>query len=174
MTGTTPSKAPITLRAQPPSAAITPYGAFIAPPDAPGARARHDRWLAPVAGLAPSFHLNHVAPAKANTPIEQVERHPHSAQVFLPVDVARYLVTVMPAHPDGSPCPENALLFEVPGTLGIAYAPGVWHVGATVLDRAGHFAVLMWRGAQDDDVFTEIPACILSLDTELDRPSARV
>ncbi|MEM8663137.1 MAG: ureidoglycolate lyase [Pseudomonadota bacterium] len=171
MTGVMASASPITLQAQPPSVAIAPYGAFVTPPDTPGARARYDRWLAPVAGLTPSFHLNHVAPSPTNASLQQVERHPHAAQVFLPVDVSRYLVTVMPAHADGSPCPEAALLFDVPGTLGIAYAPGVWHAGARVLDRAGHFAVLMWRGAPDDDHFADIPACVLSLDTAVQPPS---
>lgn len=161
-----PSASPITLRAQSPSAAIAPYGAFITPPDVAGMRARYDRWLEPVSGLMPSFHLNHVSPIPADAPVERVERHPRAAQVFLPVDVSRYLVTVMPSHADGSPCPERGLLFEVPGTLGIAYAPGVWHAGARVLDRAGHFAVLMWRGAQDDDVFCDIPACVLSVDLD--------
>jgi ureidoglycolate lyase len=39
----------------------------------------------------------------------------------------------------------------------VIYAPGVWHMGATVLDRPGHFTVLMWRGgAEPDDEFREI------------------
>jgi len=39
----------------------------------------------------------------------------------------------------------------------VIYAKGVWHAAATVLDRAGNFVVLMWRGQPDDDDVIDIP-----------------
>jgi len=86
-----------------------------------------------------------------------VEHHPHAAQLFLPMGVSHYLVTVMPSDAVGSPDSAHALAFVVPGTLGVAYHPGTWHAGIAVLDAEASFAVLMWRGEKDDDVFAAIP-----------------
>jgi ureidoglycolate lyase len=56
----------------------------------------------------------------------------------------------------------RSVCLELPGTRGVIYAPGVWHMGATVLDRPGHFAVLMYRGGPDDDEFRAVPPMTLS------------
>jgi ureidoglycolate lyase len=71
-------------------------------------------------------------------------------------EVSRYLVTVMPSDESGAPDPGRALAFVLPGSLGVVYHPGTWHAGIAVLDAEASFAVLMWRGAEDDDVFTSI------------------
>ena len=39
----------------------------------------------------------------------------------------------------------------------MVYHPGTWHAGIAVLDAEASFAVLMWRGEKDDDVFAAIP-----------------
>jgi ureidoglycolate lyase len=91
-----------------------------------------------------------------------MERHPHAAQIFLPLDVSRYLVTVMPADAKGRPDPAHALSMVLPGTLGVVYRPGIWHAPILVLDRDGHFAVMMQRGAPDDDVIFTIPPLTLT------------
>jgi ureidoglycolate lyase len=132
----------------------------VEPPAHPGDRRLYSDWLAPVPGLALQFHMNHVAPSALPLQIAQVEAHPHAAQVFLPVDVDRYVVTVMPGG--DTPDPAGAVAVVLPGTVGIVYRPGVWHAGMTVLGRSGHFAVLMWRGAADDDRFAAIPPLTLT------------
>ena len=40
--------------------------------------------------------------------------------------------------------------------MGVVYHPGTWHAGITVLDSEATFAVMMWRGGEDDDVFAPI------------------
>lgn len=140
----------------PDAAAFAPFGALIEPPQAPGDRRMFSDWITPVAGLSLQFHINHVAPASLPLRLDQVERHPHSAQAFVPMDVSRYLVTVMPSRADGRPDPAAALCFLMPGTLGVVYRRDAWHAGITVLDRPGAFAVLMWRGAADDDVLADV------------------
>jgi ureidoglycolate lyase len=142
----------------PDAAALAPFGAVIDPPEAPGQRRMFSDWFTPVAGLSLQVHVNHVAPAALPLSLSQVEHHPHSAQAFVPMDVSRYLVTVMPRDARGAPDPSRALGFLMPGDRGIVYRAGAWHAGITVLDRRGHFAVLMLRGAADDDVFAPIPA----------------
>ena len=144
------------------AALFAPFGTVVRAPDAPGGRAQYGHHIAPRPGLALQFHMNAVAPSPLPLRLSQVERHPHAAQVFLPVDVGRYLVTVMAAQSGGSPDPAQTLCFLMPGTLGVIYHPGVWHAGATVLDKTGHFAVLMQRGAADDDVLADIAPLTLT------------
>lgn len=147
----------VTVRA-PDAAAFAPFGAFLEPPASVGERASFSRWLEPVPGLSQHCHLNRVAPSALPLIVDRVERHPHAAQVFLPMGVSRYLVTVMPSDDSGDPDSTRAITFLLPGTLGVVYHPGTWHAGVAVLDAEASFAVLMWRGADDDDVFASIPA----------------
>lgn len=144
------------------AAAFARFGTLVEKPEVAGERRMFSEWLPAQDGLALQFHLNHVAPTRLPSPLSQVERHPHSAQVFLPVDVSRYLVVVMPRMADGAPDLLHAVCFEVPGSVGVIYRRDVWHAGMMVLDRPGSFAVLMSRGAQDDDVFLPIPPLTLS------------
>jgi ureidoglycolate lyase len=140
----------------PDAAAFAPFGTLIEGPAQQGERRHYSDWLPPVQGLALQFHINAVGPSTLPLTLAQVEQHPHAAQVFVPVDVARYVVTVMPSRGDGLPDPAKALSMILPGTTGVIYGAGVWHAGVTVLDRPAQFAVLMYRGAVDDDVFVPI------------------
>ncbi len=143
--------------ASPDAAGFAPFGVFIDMPARAGARRPYSEWLAPVPGLALQFHTNRVPPSRLPLTIGRVERHPHAAQVFLPLSVSRYVVTVLPSLLDGQPDVSQALAFVLPGTLGVVYRAGVWHAGITPLDAEASFAVLMWRGAADDDVFASVP-----------------
>ena len=147
------------IDAGPPDHAVfAPFGEFIERPAEAGARRLYSAWLAPAPDLLPQFHTNRVPPSAVPLQVTRVERHPHAAQVLLPLSGARYLVTVMPSRIDGLPDVERAEAFVVPATLGVAYRPGVWHTGIVALDTEACFAVMMWRGATDDDVFVEVPA----------------
>jgi ureidoglycolate lyase len=96
--------------------------------------------------------------------VSLLEHHPHANQAFIPLDVSRYLVTVAPSDAAGQPILDKLESFLVPGNLGVVYRQGVWHAGASVLDRAGNFAVLMWRGAPDDDVMLPIEPVTIEMD----------
>jgi ureidoglycolate lyase len=149
----------------PDTRAFAPYGRFILPPDRPGRRAFYsDSLQAHPPGSAPVLHVNHVPASELPLIVTGLERHPHAAQCFAPLDVARYAVLVMPSDASGAPQPSGALGFLVPGNVGVIYHPDVWHLGATVLDRPGHFTVLMWRGgAEPDDVFRPVEPLTLAL-----------
>ena len=140
----------------PDAAVFAPFGTIIEAPRNLGDRRMFSDWLRPVAGLALQFHINAIAPSAVPIILTRIERHPHAAQVFVPMDVGRYVVAVAPSAPDGSPDLSAVLCMELPGTLGVIYNPGIWHAGVTVLDRTAHFAVLMYRGAPDDDVIRAI------------------
>jgi len=149
--------APTVIARGPDAEAFAPFGAFLEPPVEVGGRAMFAEWLEPVEGRTPQYHLNLVEPGALPVVVDRVEQHPHAAQLFIPVGVSRYLVTVMPSDESGKPDPTRALAFVLPGTMGIAYHPGTWHTGISALDGGGSFAVLMWRGGDDDDVFASIP-----------------
>lgn len=154
----------MTLRAGPPDpSAFAPFGAFIDRPVAAGERRAYSDWLAPVIGLTPCFYTNRVLPTALPLTLDRVERHPHAAQVFLPLMASRYLVTVMPSDGGGRPQPALAQAFLLPRSLGVAYHANVWHAGITAIDDEASFSVLMWRGTADDDVFADIPALLIGV-----------
>jgi|AntAceMinimDraft_12_1070368.scaffolds.fasta_scaffold40724_2 ureidoglycolate lyase len=143
----------------PPDAeAFAPYGFLVTAPDQPGKRQFYsDALHIRPKSSAPVMHVNHVQPSTLPITVSGIERHPNAAQCFFPMDVSRYAVMVMPSDEAGLPRFDWALAFLMPGTMGVIFNPGVWHLGATVLDRPGHFTVLMWRGGpQPDDEFRTI------------------
>lgn len=149
----------VVLQAPDPEA-FAPYGQLVIPPDRPGTRRFFsDALQARNEASAPVLHVNHVNPQNLPLEVTGIERHPHAAQCFFPIDVARYAVMVMPSDAAGEPMPDQALGFLMPGTMGVIFHPGIWHLGATVFDRPGHFTVLMWRGGpvQDDEFRTIAP-----------------
>lgn len=136
------------------SEALAPFGALIAPPAYPGERAFYSEWLGSLRPDAtPRLHVNYVPRTPLPCAILSLERHPHAAQIFLPLQVSRYLIVVAPSCADGQPDLERLAAFIAPGNRGVIYRANTWHAGATVFDRDGHFAVSMWRNDRDDDEF---------------------
>ena len=138
--------------------AMSPFGSIISAPTNTGDRSVYSHWLGSArAGMTPGFHVNHLLPKALPYAIDVMERHRYSAQLFLPLDVARYVVVVAPTANDGSPDIAAARALLAPKNIGVVYAPGVWHAGATVLERHGSFGVLMWRNdSADDEEFTTL------------------
>ncbi len=154
---------PVLQMQHPDPVAFAPYGQLVLPPSEPGKRLFFsDTLQAHPPASAAVLHVNHVAASSLPLDVSGIERHPHAAQCFFPIDVSRYAVLVFPSDADGHPLRERGLAFLMPGTVGVIFNPNVWHLGATVLDRPGHFAVLMWRGGpQQDDEFRTIPPLTL-------------
>ncbi|MEP9350446.1 ureidoglycolate lyase [Xanthobacter sp. KR7-225] len=82
--------------------------------------------------------------------ISELERHPYSAQVFLPVSPCRALVVVAGTTAEGDVDLDTMAAFIAAPGDGILYAPGVWHLGLTSLDRAGQFQMATWSGDLPD------------------------
>lgn len=89
--------------------------------------------------------------------VRQLERHPWSAQVFLPVDGCRALVVVAGSTPDGGIDPVQLAAFIAGPEDGILYAPGVWHLGLSSLDRPARFHMAMWSGTRPDTELCDLP-----------------
>jgi ureidoglycolate lyase len=99
------------------------------------------------AGGAGRHVLEVIAAAPKSQPlnITHLERHPHSAQSFIPVSVSRWLVVLAPSLPDGSPDIDNLKCFLAGQNDAICIGQNVWHAPLTVIDQAAEFAMLMWR-----------------------------
>lgn len=93
--------------------------------------------------------------------IARMERHRHSSQTFLPMDVERYLIVVAPPMAGDAPDPSAMTAFVGSKGQGITYRAGVWHVGMAALDREALFAVLTWKeDGPRDTQFASLPHSI--------------
>lgn len=144
---------------------FAPFGHLVTPPDEPGRRKFYSNTLQvhPPAS-APVLHVNHVVASTLPLEVSGIERHPQAAQCFFPIDVSRYAILVFASDEGGQPRLDEGLALLMPGTMGVIFKPNVWHLGATVLDRPGHFTVLMWRGGvqQDDEFKTIAPITLVA------------
>ena len=101
------------------------------------------------------------APYDPGKPLQRLECHPHSNQLFVPLAVGRYLVVVAP-NAGSRPDIDGLLAFEVGGDTGINYHPRIWHAHMTTIDRPGIFAMLVHEdGTEQDCVFAPIADVML-------------
>ncbi len=113
--------------------------------------------------------VNHITQPLYGDVVEvQLERHPRSDQLFVPLDGQRYLAVVCDDR-DGEPDLTTLKAFLVPGNSGILYRHNVWHAGMQVFDAPCHFFVQMARlNDGSDDQFVEHTTTItLNLPAEL-------
>ncbi len=98
--------------------------------------------------------------------IRALERHPHSAQSFMPIRGDRWIVVLAPSLADGTPDVANMRAFLAGPEDAICIHRNVWHAGLTVLDGPAEFGMMMWRtDAGDDGIVHELATPItLSLD----------
>lgn len=95
--------------------------------------------------------------------IEEMERHPFSDQIFVPLSGQRFLVVVCDDAGD-RPDPSTARAFVAMPGQGVVYRRNVWHAGMRVYDAPAEFFVQLHRHAQEaDDVFmpTSVPIHVL-------------
>ena len=100
---------------------------------------------------APTLALYRMQPSPPPVSVALFERHPHSAQLFLPMDARRYLVVVAPRLPQGGPDTHAARAFAARADQGIIYAPGVWHAPLIALDAISTFAMMMFETGEAED-----------------------
>lgn len=135
------------------AAAFRRFGRLLEAPAEVGVRADYTECLAFDAGpgLVPRLHVNRTRAATLPHSLPAFERHPHAWQTFVPLDVSRFVIVVAGTRADGTPDLDDVHAFVLPGTVGVGYAPGVWHAPAATLDRDGTFAVVWPRADTDAD-----------------------
>lgn len=101
---------------------------------------------------APHLCLSHfdVRPMVLPATITELEAHPYTAQVFLPITPCRAVVVVALAGVDGEPDLETLDAFLAAPGQAILYDVGVWHAGLTTAGDPGAFLMAMWRGERPD------------------------
>lgn len=102
----------------------------------------------------PALAIYQLAASSWPVAVRALERHRLSAQMFLPLAGASYLVVAAESLPDGAPDPASAAAFIACQGEGIVYAPGVWHFPLAALERPAEFAMLMWESGTPADCET--------------------
>lgn len=128
---------------------FAPFGTVIAAPSEPGRASfadslAHDE-------RPPVLSTTHVSGSALPLMVDRLERHPHSSQSFLPLDVRQWLIVVASAAE-----PSSLRAFVAGDDVGVTIHRNVWHHGLTALDNPGRFAVLMWKDGVDDDELVDI------------------
>lgn len=150
------------VRIEPFSAeAFAPYGHAFDAPEAD--KARTDRRV-PLVNARPHAAANLAAVRASVIALPAVvtpfERHVHSSQLFVPLDVESYLVLVAPGGDEG-PDLTKVRAFRVPGTTAICYAPRTWHAGMRVLGGRGTFAMHVHEdGTAEDTDFRDVSVTV--------------
>ena len=83
------------------------------------------------------------APAVPFSQIDQLERHPHSDQLFVPLSGQRFLVIVCDNDAAGGPDLKTLQGFVAGPGQGVIFRRNVWHAGMQVLDTPAQFFVQM-------------------------------
>jgi ureidoglycolate lyase len=94
-------------------------------------------------------------------PIEigRLERHPYSAQTFIPLRGGRSLILVCASAPEGQPLLSSVQAFVAGSDQGVTYRRNVWHRSVTALEAPSEYVVLMVQtGRGDDNVFHDLAA----------------
>ena len=148
------------IRAEPLTAAgFAPFGEVIERPADFGRVYFSERLASGRAAARASLSMTRARPLEADSLVAtRMERHEHSSQSFVPVDVSRYLVVVAPHGAAGRPDADRLQAFVARGDQGVTYGMNVWHHPLCVLDRPGVFAVFMWLdGGRGDEEFVDLP-----------------
>jgi len=105
-------------------------------------------WAANATNLRPEAQANitymSLDPAQYPVTIQELERHPFSHQMFVPLEGTQQLVLVCPSLPDGTPDLLKISAFEATGGQSVNYDANIWHAPRTVLFRPGAFVMLRW------------------------------
>ncbi len=135
------------------AAAFEPYGEVIDLGQGdPGTR---DSFAAAMDNRRPDARLNVSVSRAHETPVpllvKWMERHPHSGQTFVPIELSRYLMLVAPSDNEGQPRMDRLEAFVAGPDQGINYRAGVWHHPFTALDRPSECLVLRFDDGSDED-----------------------
>ena len=139
---------------------FAPFGEVIELPPGGGMSVNQGRGLRfdPPAGLAGlegdaplRLALYRVAPSVLPLEVALLERHPFSAQIFLPMVCEGYAIVVAPRSGDGTPDLDAACAFIARPGQGVLYGRDVWHHPIVALHSTAQFAMLIRENGEPDN-----------------------
>jgi ureidoglycolate lyase len=102
-------------------------------------------------GAKPNMTFMRVALSNLPARIETLEQHPHSNQVFIPLNGTNQLVAVCPSTSDGKPIVEKLSAFVSTGSQSINYNARVWHAPRMAISEPGEFIMFRWDDGGPED-----------------------
>ena len=112
--------------------------------------------------------VSRAKPQTADFAVPALERHDASAQTFAPIACGRWMVAVAPTLADGGPDFENLRAFIMDETVGVCYAPNVWHHPFVCFDQPAEMLMLRWDDRTEaDTTWAQTPA---GVDVEIALP----
>jgi len=102
-------------------------------------------------GARPNLTYMSLKPAPAVPVVTELEKHPHSHQLFVPMNGTKHLIVVCPSLPGGEPDLDGLLAFTAGPGQAVNYDPDVWHAPRTVLAAPGEFVMLRWDMEDEQD-----------------------
>ena len=82
--------------------------------------------------------------------LKLLEKHPHSTQVFMPMNKDARFLTIVCLGGD-KPDLSSLAAFLTEGAQGVSYKPGVWHYPMTALEEQIDFSCLVWEDDTTQD-----------------------
>jgi ureidoglycolate lyase len=154
---------PIHIQTEPLTpASFAPFGQAFEAPDVPSRTGPLAELTSKRPDAVPVLTMTRGRPVNLPLEISTLERHPHSTQAFIPMDVQEFLVVVAPTRPDGTPDLEGVRAFVGVRGQAINYRSAVWHAGFELLGAEGDYAVLIWKdNSPEDTVFIDLPAPVV-------------
>ena len=129
-----------------------PPGAGVSVNQGRGLRFDMAAGLAGLEGDAPlRLALYQVTPSALPLAVALLERHPLSAQIFLPMLCDSYALVVAPPDGDGAPDIAKARAFIARGDQGVLYRRDVWHHPIVALKATAQFAMLIRENGEPDN-----------------------
>ncbi|WP_165899810.1 ureidoglycolate lyase [Borborobacter arsenicus] len=140
------------------AAAFAPFGEVL-DPDVVGAGSRRffDSFRIVSPHAEPRCWISRFQPViEGSISVEELEAHPHSAQVFVAMQPCRFLIVVAQADALGQPEVASCRAFVADRAGGLIYRSGVWHAGMMVLDTSTSFFVVQGLVAEGNDVKAQL------------------
>jgi len=135
--------------------AFTPFGQILMAKE--GVPERH-AWAAKVQNYRKNAQANitymSLKPAHYPVAIKELERHPASHQLFVPLDGTNHLLVVCPSLDNGDPDITNIVAFHATGVQSVNYNANIWHAPRTALEKEGSFVMMRWDS--DTEMNTEL------------------
>lgn len=85
-----------------------------------------------------------IALSQLPTTISHLERHPHSNQLFVPLNGTGQVIIVCPSDTTGQPDLNGLRAFFTHGGQAINYNHNVWHAPRMAISGTGEFVMLRW------------------------------